>query len=82
MMQSQLHQQRDGIQEDAASPLGAAAGVALGLDDLPEEVLLLVLSFLPPASLVRLSLLSLRWHALLNDASYATLPWLNLYYIN
>lgn len=73
MMQSQLHQQRDGIQADAASPLGAAAGVALGLDDLPEEVLLLVLSFLPPASLVRLSLLSLRWHALLNDASYATL---------
>jgi hypothetical protein len=43
------------------------------LDDLPEEVLLLVLSFLPPASLVRLSLLSLRWHALLHDATYVCL---------
>jgi len=72
MMQSQLLL-LGGLQEDAAiledTP---AAGLALGLDDLPEEVLLLVLSFLPPTSLVRLSFLSLRWHALLNDASYAT----------
>lgn len=47
---------------------GATEG--LGIDDLPEEVLLLMLSFLPPGCLVRLSLLSQRWHALLNDPTY------------
>jgi len=41
-----------------------------GLEELPEELLLHVLSFLPATSLVRLSLVSSRWHALLNDATY------------